>query len=195
MKVVIYARVSTDKCEICGKKPDKHNTETSHEFRGQDPEVQLRELREWCKREGYRIVFEYVDRGISGKIADRPELMRLMADVEKGRRDIDAVVVFRLTRFGRSVPDLTANVRKLLNAKVNFISYHEKFDLATPVGKLVFNVLCSIAEFDLDVISENTKAGMRLARSKGHLPGPKIDSKRGPSRTTIWRRSKQLKTA
>ena len=187
MKVVLYARVSTDKCENCGKKPALH-PEVGHEFKGQDPEVQLRELREFAGKEKYRVIEEYVDRGISGKIAARPELLRMMADIEKGRRDIDAVVVFRLTRFGRSVPDLTANVKKLRQAEVNFISCHEKFDLATPIGKLVFNVLCSIAEFDLDVISENTKAGMRLARTKGHVPGRKIDPEKGPSRTTLWRR-------
>lgn len=193
MNLALYARVSTDKCEVCGRKPEAHAKE-KHEFRGQDPEVQLRELRAWCQREGHTVIVEYVDRGISGKIAARPELLRLMADVEKGRRDIEAVLVFRLTRFGRSVPDLTANVRKLREADVNFISYHEKFDLATPIGKLVFNVLCSIAEFDLDVISENTKAGMRLARAKGHIPGPKVDPAKGPSRTTLWRRGNLHKT-
>lgn len=194
MKIAIYARVSTDKCEICGRKPAAH-VEASHEFSGQDPEVQLRELREWCKREGHRVVAEYVDRGISGKIAARPELLHLMSDVEKARRDVDAVLVFRLTRFGRSVPDLTANVRQLRAAGVNFISHHEKFDLSTSIGKLVFNVLCSIAEFDLDVISENTKAGMRLARAKGHTPGPKVDPAKGPHRATVWRRRKRAEVA
>lgn len=193
MKIAIYARVSTDKCELCGRKPNAHTE--GHEFRGQDPEVQLRELREWCKRESHRVVVEYVDRGISGKIAARPELLHLMGDIKKGLRDIDAVLVFRLTRFGRSVPDLTANVRKLREADVNFISHLEKFDLSTSVGKLVFNVLCSIAEFDLDVISENTKAGMRLARAKGHIPGPKVDPARGPSRVTRWRRRKAAEVA
>ncbi len=79
--IALYARVST--------------------LAGQDPEMQLRELREYCQRRGLSIAQEYVDRGISGSRERRPALDRLMADCQK--RLVDAVVVYRYDRFARSL--------------------------------------------------------------------------------------------
>lgn len=190
MHVALYARVSTDKCEHCGRKPKAHPA-AGHEFRGQDPEVQLRELREWCQIHKYSIVGEYVDRGISGTKKSRPELDRLMRDAIKGLRDIEAIVVWRLDRFGRSLSGVTENVQRLKDAGVNFISKQDSFDLNTSTGRLLFNFLCAIAEYFRDVLAENTRAGMRLARERGRVPGPKIDPRKGPCRMTLWRRSKR----
>jgi site-specific DNA recombinase len=188
MKLALYARVSTDKCEICDKKPAVH-PEIGHAFRGQDPEVQLRELREWAKANNRIVVAEYVDRGLSGKKGVvRPELNRLLVDAEKGRRDFDAVAVWRLSRFGRSFPDLIANVAKLTEAKIDFLSKQESFQLDTTMGRFAFRIMCAAVEMEREVISENTKAGMKLARSRGRLPGPKIDPRKGPSRWTRRRR-------
>ena len=84
MKTAIYARVSTTN--------------------GQDPEMQLRELRDYCQRRGWEVGREYVDVGISGAKEKRPELDRLLADAH--RRHFDAVVVWRFDRFARSVSHL-----------------------------------------------------------------------------------------
>lgn len=186
MKVALYARVSTDKCEICGKKPAAHG-KAEHDFKGQDPEVQLRELREWCPANKHQIEAEYVDRGISGTKASRPQLDALMRAATKGLRDFEAVVVWRLDRFGRSLQHLQNAVSALRDAGVAFISKKEGFDLTTPMGKAFFGMLCVFAEFERDVIAERTRAGMSLARARGRRPGRKIDPKRGPSRTTLWR--------
>ena len=85
MKAAIYARVSTSN-------------------NGQDPMVQVRELREYCERRGWTAVGEYVDVGISGTKEKRPELDRLMSDAH--RRRFDAVVVWKFDRFARSVGHL-----------------------------------------------------------------------------------------
>lgn len=160
-----------------------------HEFRGQDPEVQLTELREWCQVHKHIIAEEYVDRGLSGKKGVvRPELNRLLIDAEKGRRDFEGVLVWRLSRFGRSFPDLIANVGKLSELKIDFFSKQESFQLDTTMGRFAFRIMCAAVEMEREVISENTKAGMKRARALGHLPGPKIDLLKGPSRTTLWRR-------
>lgn len=191
MKLVIYARVSTDKCDVCGKKPSLH-PQIGHLFRGQDPEVQLRELREWCSIHKHTIVWEYVDRGLSGKRGVvRPELNRLLVDAEKGRRDFEGVLVWRLSRFGRSFPDLIGNVGKLSDLKIDFLSKQESFQLDTTVGRFAFRILCAAVEMEREVISENTIAGMKLARSQGRLPGPKIDTKRGPCRMTVYRQKQR----
>jgi DNA invertase Pin-like site-specific DNA recombinase len=187
LDVALYARVSTDKCDECGKGPSSHNGNGSHEFRGQDPEVQLRELRNWCAAQGHTIVIEYVDRGISGTKASRPQLDQLMRDGTKGLREFGAVVVLRLDRFGRSVQHLHNAVGALHSANVAFISIKEGFDLTTPMGKLFFGILAAFAEFERNVIAERTKEGLKLARAKGHRPGRKIDPAKGPSRTTLWR--------
>jgi site-specific DNA recombinase len=195
VKLALYARVSTDKCEACGKKPSLHPG-CGHVFRGQDPEVQLRELREWCELHKHAIVFEYVDRGLSGKKGVvRPELDRLLLDADKGRRDFEGVLVWRLSRFGRSFPDLINNVAKLSDAKINFLSKQEGFQLDTTMGRFAFRIMCAAVEMEREVISENTIAGMKLARARGKIPGPKIDPGRGPSRWTIRRRMKAAQTA
>jgi site-specific DNA recombinase len=195
MKLAIYARVSTDKCEVCGKKPSLH-PQIGHVFRGQDPEVQLRELREWCSMHDHSIVWEYVDRGLSGKKGVvRPELNRLLIDAEKGRRDFQGVLVWRLSRFGRSFGDLITNVQKLRDAEIDFFSKQESFQLDTTMGRFAFRIMGAAVEMEREVISENTIAGMKLARAEGRLPGRKIDPKRGPSRMTLYRQRKRREVA
>lgn len=189
--VALYARVSTDKCDICNRKPPLH-PQCGHEFRGQDPEVQLSELREWCAAQGYQIEEEYIDRGLSGKKGIiRPELNRLMHDAEKGLRHFKAVVVWRLNRFGRSRKQLQENIEELEEYDIRFISKQENFDTTTPSGRLCFEFMKALAQFDREVISENTKAGMKHARAKGHHPGPKIDPEKGPCRMTRWRQEQR----
>jgi len=80
IRAALYARIST----------------LNH---GQDPEVQLRELREFCQRRGFTIAHECVDKGISGSRERRPALDKLLADCRK--RLVDAVVVYRYDRFAR----------------------------------------------------------------------------------------------
>jgi len=84
-RVAIYARVSTANS-------------------GQSPEMQLRELREYCERRGWTIAGEYVDTGISGTKDKRPALDRLMADAHKRR--LDVIAVWKFDRFARSVSHL-----------------------------------------------------------------------------------------
>lgn len=163
--------------------------------RDQNPEVQLVPMREWAKLLKHTVVEEYVDRQ-TGKNTARPQLQRLMRDVTKGLRDIDAVVVWKLDRFGRSVSDLHDLVGQLQKEKIAFISLKEGFDLTTSVGRAMFGMLAVFAEFERNVISERTKAGLALAKAEGRVPGRKIDPKKGPCRMTIWRQQqRQRKTA
>lgn len=192
MKLALYARVSKN-CLKCGKVPEQHKG-LNHEYEGQNPEVQLRILRAWCDQRGHQIVLEYVDR-LSGKNTKRPELQKLMSDATKGHRDIDAVLVWKIDRFGRSQRDLINLVEELQNAKIAFISLTENFDLTTTTGKAMFGMLCVFAEMERNNISERTKAGLAHARSLGHIPGPKIDPGKGPSRWTLNRRRKKLELA
>jgi DNA invertase Pin-like site-specific DNA recombinase len=150
MRIALYARVSTN---------DK----------GQDPEMQLRELREYCTRRGWQIAAEYVDKGVSGSKDSRPELNKLMADAHKRR--FDAVVVWRFDRFARSVSHLLRALETFRSLGIEFVSYSEAIDTSTPVGKMTFTVLGAVAELERSLIVERVNAGLRNAVAKGKRLG------------------------
>jgi DNA invertase Pin-like site-specific DNA recombinase len=112
---------------------------------GQDPELQLRELREYAGSRGWIIAEEYVDQGVSGTKASRPALNRLMADAH--RRKVDAVLVWKLDRFGRSLRHLVNAIAELEALGVAFISLRDNLDLSTPSGRLMFQIIGAMAEF------------------------------------------------
>jgi DNA invertase Pin-like site-specific DNA recombinase len=149
MNTGVYARVST--------------------MNGQDPEMQLRELREYCQRRGWTVAMEYVDAGISGAKEKRPELNRLMTDAHKRR--FDAVVVWRFDRFARSVSHLLRALETFNALGIAFVSLSEQIDTSTPTGKMVFTVLGAVAELERSLIVERVKAGLRNARAKGKRLG------------------------
>lgn len=111
---------------------------------GQDPEMQLRELREYCQRRGWLVSKEYVDAGISGAKEKRPELDRFLTDAHL--RHFDSVVVWRFDRFARSVSHLLRALETFRSLGIEFISLSEQVDTSTPAGKLVFTVLGAVAE-------------------------------------------------
>ena len=136
---------------------------------GQDPEVQLRELREYCKRRGWTLAGEYVDVGISGAKERRPELDRLLADAH--RRRFDVAVVWRFDRFARSVSHLLRALETFRALGIEFVSLCEQVDTSTPTGKMIFTVLGAVAELERSLIAERVRAGLRNARAKGKKLG------------------------
>lgn len=150
MRCALYCRVST-----IGK--------------GQDTEVQARELREYASRRGWTIAGEYLDSGISGTKDRRPELDRLMGDAH--RRRFDAVVVWKFDRFARSVSHLLRALETFKAQGIEFVSFSEQMDTSTPAGKMVFTVLGAVAELERSLIVERVKAGLRNARAKGKRLG------------------------
>jgi DNA invertase Pin-like site-specific DNA recombinase len=111
---------------------------------------------------------EYVDVGISGSKERRPELDRLMADAH--RRRFEVVAVWRFDRFARSVSHLLRALETFRALGVEFVSFSEQLDTATP-GKMVFTVLGAVAELERGLIVERAKAGLRNARAKGKRLG------------------------
>nr|WP_240663698.1 recombinase family protein [Sphingomonas sp. UV9] len=103
----------------------------------------------------------------SGKKADRPELLNAL----KALRARDTLVVWRLDRLGRSLPDLIANVNELATRGIAFESITEAIDTTTASGKLVFNIFASLADFERHLISERTRAGLAAGRARGRVGG------------------------
>jgi DNA invertase Pin-like site-specific DNA recombinase len=139
--------------------------------KGQDPELQLSPLREYCQRRGFTITGEYVDNGISGTKERRPQLDRLLDAARK--RQIDLIVVWKLDRFGRSLKQLVNTLEELSSLGIGFISYQDNLDLTTPQGRLMFHIIGSMAEFERELIRERVKAGLDNARRKGKRLGRK----------------------
>jgi DNA invertase Pin-like site-specific DNA recombinase len=150
LRCAVYARVSTAN-------------------NGQDPTMQTRELKEYIERRGWQIAGEYVDQGISGTKEKRPELDRLMADAH--RRRFDVVAVWRFDRFARSTSHLLRALETFQALGVHFVSLTESVDTSTPVGKMVFTILGSVAEMERQMIVECVRAGLRNARAKGKTLG------------------------
>jgi DNA invertase Pin-like site-specific DNA recombinase len=102
-----------------------------------------------------------------GALKDRPELEKLLNTVNKG----DSVTVVKLDRLGRSLRHLI-EIGDLLRLKgVDLISISDNINTTTPQGRLIFNMFASFAEFERELISERTKAGLKAVRSKGVVLG------------------------
>ena len=105
----------------------------------------------------------------SGKDAERKEL----ASCLKALREGDTLVVWRLDRLGRSLPDLVRIVGELEQKGVSFESLTEKIETGSAAGKLVFHVFAALAEFERNLIRERTRAGLVAARARGRAGGRK----------------------
>src|SRR3954454_20223607 len=148
-RAAIYARVSTID-------------------RGQDPETQLRELRQYAERRGFPIAFEFIDHA-SGAKNDRVQY-RAMLDAAR-RREFDVLLVWRYDRFARSLRELVNALAEFDGLGIEFVSYSEGADTTTPQGKLLFGIMASLAEFERSLISERVRAGMQRAKAQGRHTG------------------------
>ena len=159
MKVALYARVSTS---------DKD----------QNLDTQLLPLREFAKAQGWETYHEYVDEAPANDLTHRIAWRELLDDAAKRRFQI--VLVFKLDRAFRSVKHMHDTLAAWETVGVDFQSVRERFDTSTALGRLLLNLLASLAEFELELIRERVKAGMDRARKQGHRIGrPRVTDRRG----------------
>ncbi len=144
-RAAIYARVSTD---------------------GQTTENQLRELRLVAERNGWEIIREFIDQGISG--AKGRDQRPAFDAVWKGavRREFDVVMVWAVDRLGRSLSHLVNFLSEIHAKKVNLFIHQQGIDITTPAGKALFGMMGVFAEFERSMIQERVKAGIKRVRSK-----------------------------
>jgi DNA invertase Pin-like site-specific DNA recombinase len=143
----------------------------------QNPQLQFDELREYCRARGWKIIGEFVDHGLSGKIGTlRPGLRQLLEAVHSHR--IDVVLVWRIDRLARSLAELVRLSQEFEAGGINFVSLKNPgLDTTTPQGKLFFGISAVFAEFERDLIIERTRAGLEAAKRRGQ--------KLGRPRTTV----------
>lgn len=129
---------------------------------GQDPQLQLDALT------GAGCIRTFTDHA-SGATADRPQLTAALDHLRTGKGD--TLVVWKLDRLGRSLRDLVDIVTALAERDVGFRSLTDAIDTTTAGGRLVFGIFASLAEFERDLISERTHAGLAAARARGRVGG------------------------
>lgn len=119
---------------------------------------------------------------ISGAKSDRPKLQAMIQQLREG----DIIVVWKLDRLGRSLRDLVNLISKFQDMGVGFQSLQDNIDTTTPAGKLTFHLFAALAEFERDIISTRTKAGLEAARVRGRKGGrPKGLSKKAQDKARL----------
>jgi putative DNA-invertase from lambdoid prophage Rac len=153
-RVAIYCRVSTS---------------------DQDCDRQERALQTYADRAGFEVI-EVFKETLSGirKAKGKQPVERTKALALAQRREIDAVLVTEMTRWGRSTQDLMSTLQELASWDVSLIAQIGlQFDLATPQGKLIANLMASLAEFEHDLLKERVQSGIAAAKARGQTFGRK----------------------
>lgn len=129
---------------------------------------QERDLRAFAKRSGFEIVGVYKEKA-SGAKTDRIERKKVML---AQAREIDAILVTELSRWGRSTIDLVQTLQSLQAWDVSVLAVSGlQFDLSTPHGKMIASVMAALAEFERDLIRERIKSGIAAAKARGKRLG------------------------
>ena len=130
---------------------------------------QERDLTAFAARAGYEVIGTFKETG-SGVKAERGERRKVIALAQ--RREIDAVLVTELSRWGRSTTDLLATLKELQARRVSVIALNGMtFDLSTPHGRMIATVLAGIAEFERELIQERIRSGIAAAKARGKRLG------------------------
>ena len=134
----------------------------------QSTELQKREIEAFLASKGWTGAIFYEDK-LTGTNANRPKLQELLAAARA--KQIDTVIVWKLDRFFRSLKDLVTTLHEFNELGVTFISLKDQIDLSTSQGRLMANILGSLAEFEAELIRGRVIAGLANARAKGKILG------------------------
>lgn len=136
---------------------------------GISPENQKEKIALQAKMLDANLLDIYMDLDVSGKSTDRPEFQRLMK-----RLDLyDYIIVYKLSRFSRSVHDFHLSMQQLDKHGVTLVSVSENIDTSTPVGRLIRNVLIDFAQFEREVIAEQIRDNLVVNAKRGRWNGGK----------------------
>jgi DNA invertase Pin-like site-specific DNA recombinase len=134
----------------------------------QETDLQETELREYAAKRGWECVL-YRDKGQSGAKNDRPALNQMLADLRK--RKFDVILVWALDRLARSLKQLLTIAEECRSLGVDLVSLRQSIDTTLPAGRLTFQILGAVAEFERELLRERVKAGMAQAKRTGKHVG------------------------
>jgi DNA invertase Pin-like site-specific DNA recombinase len=154
--MVGYLRVSTE--------------EQAHSGLGLD--AQRETIQRYADAHGWKLIW-YVDEGLSAKSLDRPQLQAALNGLQvlPKRRDVDGIVVAKLDRLSRSVHDFSGLLKLAAARRWSVVAIDLGVDTSTPTGKLVANVMMSVAEWEREIIGERTSLAMQAAKRQGRHMG------------------------
>jgi putative DNA-invertase from lambdoid prophage Rac len=154
-RVALYARVSTS---------DQRTNA-----------AQIEALREYAARRGWEVVHAVAEVGSGAKT--RPKREALLKAIR--RREVDAVLVYKLDRWGRSLADLVNTLQELAELGIAFVSLSDAIDMSTPSGRAFAGMLSVFASFERDLISDRVRGGLERARKAGTKFGRPAPSRAG----------------
>ena len=128
-------------------------------------DAQEESLINYAKALGYEILKVYKDEGKSAKNLNRPEMQNLLKDAEA--KKFQAIFIYKLDRFSRSLKDLILTIDRLKEWGVDFISLQDKIETASASGKLMFQIIGAFAEFERNIIGDRTTFGMERKAKEG----------------------------
>lgn len=128
-------------------------------------DAQEESLINYAKALGYEILKIYKDEGKSAKNLNRPEMINLLKDAEA--RKFQAIFIYKLDRFSRSLKDLILTIDKLKEWGIDFVSLQDKIETASASGKLMFQIIGAFAEFERNIIGDRTTFGMEKKAKEG----------------------------
>ncbi len=146
-RVAIYSRVSTQDQKTL--------------------EMQIEKCEEYAAARGWEVTHKVSEIGSGAKKREKREALLKLCR----QRKIDVLIVWKLDRWGRSVPDIVSTLQELQILGVQFVSITEALDFTTPIGRAMSGLLAVFAEFERDMLSERVKAGVNEARLKGKILG------------------------
>ena len=155
MKAIAYCRVST-----AGQESD-----------GVSLEMQRERIAAWCSGNGYDLAAVFVETQSGGRADNRPQLAQAVATACKSK---GILVVFSLSRFSRSVRDTLEMSERLDRAGANLASLSERLDTSSAVGRMVFKMLSTLAEYEKDCLAERTRAAMSYMRRENRRISGKL---------------------
>jgi DNA invertase Pin-like site-specific DNA recombinase len=138
--------------------------------KAQNPEMQAEDIGKYCAARGWEIVTTVTEKMSGAK--RRPARQQLIAEAKAGA--YDAIVSWKLDRWGRSTLDLHESVAELIEAGVGFATVRDNFDLTTATGRLVFSMLAAVAQFERELIVERVTTGLQHAQRHGTRSGKAI---------------------
>ena len=145
---------------------------TSMQVEGYSLDAQKDKLRKYADYQEMSIVGEYSDEGKSGKsVEGRPQFKQMLVDIESGKDNVDYVLVFKLSRFGRNAADVLSSLQKMQDYGVNLICVEDGIDSSKDAGKLMISVLSAVAEIERENILVQTMEGRRQKAREGRWNG------------------------
>ena len=169
-RAALYARVSTQEQQTL--------------------KLQTEQMRRYCEQRGWVVALEFQEVG-SGANPTRPKREEILRAARQGK--IDVLVVWKLDRWGRSLLDLIHTLSDLQGLDIGFVSITEALDLTTPTGRAMAGLLGVFAEFELELLRERIKAGIKQAKKNGkHCGRPRSASKKSDHVVSLYRKKVSL---